>query len=141
MTEMLRIVGLCDDARRFELRQGLRNDNSATTLRIAPAARRFGIAQVAAQRRFVESNPALSHLERPREGRDDQLPLPLDAEGVPPQVAGYLNASRRERALHDHHGIMDATLALGDELLRPAAQDHRQRSMLAHNFYARTGRL
>ena len=52
MTEMLRIVGLCDDARRFESRQGLRNDTSATTLRLAPAARRFGIAPGAAQRRF-----------------------------------------------------------------------------------------
>ena len=41
MTETLRIVGLCNDARHFESRQGLRNDTSATTLRIAPVARLF----------------------------------------------------------------------------------------------------
>ncbi len=41
MTETLRIVGLFDDTRRFETRQRMRNDASATKLRITPAARRF----------------------------------------------------------------------------------------------------
>mmetsp|Transcript_9374 Transcript_9374/g.23003 ORF Transcript_9374/g.23003 Transcript_9374/m.23003 type:complete len:450 (+) Transcript_9374:701-2050(+) len=69
-----------------------------------------------------------------RVGRHDQLLLPLDFQGALPKRIRHAHldgpaagddGSRRDGPLDDHEGVVDAPLALGDELLGSSPQHDR----------------